>query len=99
MPIDPQQKKELETMILDIVKTYDASTSFRKQKTIDTPIDSYSVVNRRFVTLNGTVANRPRSSVATLGQHYYPTDTDIPMVYDGASWRNGVGSVVAQGRN
>lgn len=97
--LDVQQKKEIQGMIQEAIKNQDTDSSFRERRTIDTPTDSYSIVNRRFVTLNGAVADRPRSSVATLGQHYYPTDTDIPMVYDGASWRNGVGSVVAQGRN
>ena len=97
--IDREQKKEIENIALEVVKGYDVDASFRKRRTIDTPTDSYSITNRRFVTLNGAVASRPRSSVATVGQPYFATDTFIPMTFDGNDWRNGVGSVVAIGRN
>ena len=68
---------------------------FTARKVSDNPTENLSVVNRRYVNLNGTVANRPNSSVASIGQHYFPTDTNIPLVFDGANWRNGVGSVAA----
>ena len=93
---DREQKKEIENIVQEAVKN---NTSFRERRTVDTPTDSYSIVNRRYVTLNGTVANRPRSSVATLGQPFFATDTFIPMTHDGDNWRNGVGSIVAAGRN
>lgn len=76
---------------------YLRGTAFTDKKITDTPTDALDVVNRRFVTSNGTVANRPASSVATVGQHYFATDTNIPMVFNGINWRNGVGSVVASG--
>ena len=91
-----EQKREIENMIQGVVKSYDRVSSFKQRKVIDTPTDAYSIVNRRFATLNGTVANRPKSSVATVGQSYFATDTAIPMVYSVGGWRNGVGSVVAQ---
>lgn len=82
-------------LIQDVVRKELNSGLFTARKLTDLPTDSFQVVNRKFVTLNGTVANRPNSSVAVVGQHYFPTDTNIPMTYDGTRWRNGVGSVVA----
>ena len=99
MPIDREQKKEIEAIALEVVKAHDVSSSFRERRTIDTPTDSYSIVNRRFVTLNGAVADRPRSSIATTGQTYFNTTTNTPMIFDNVDWRNGVGSIVAAGRN
>ena len=97
--LDREQKKEIENIVQEAIKSNDTSGSFRERRTVDTPTDSYSIVNRRYVTLNGDVADRPRSSVATLGQPFFATDTKIPMVFDDNDWRNGVGSVVAAGRN
>ena len=94
MPIDKEQKKELEELILRTIENYGLLSDFERN-TVATPIDSYSVINRRFVTSNGTVANRPKSSVATVGQPYFATDTAIPMTFSIEGWRNGVGSVVA----
>jgi hypothetical protein len=68
---------------------------FRDWDRKDTPTDSYSVVNRNYTNLNGTVASRPIGSVATIGQRYFATDTGIPMVRTSTNWVNGVGSVVA----
>ena len=95
--LDREQKKEIENIVQEAVKSNESS--FRDRRTVDTPTDSYSIVNRRYVTLNGDVADRPRSSVATVGQPFLATDTVIPMVFTGTDWVNGVGSVVAQGRN
>ena len=97
--LDREQKKEIENIVQEVVKSSDVDSSFRERRTVDTPTDSYSIVNRRYVTLNGDVADRPRSSVATIGQPFLATDTVIPMVFTGTNWVNGVGSVVAQGRN
>ena len=91
--IDKQQKQEIEQMIIDIVES--RATSSKQKRTVDTPTDSYSVVNRRYVTLNGVVASRPRSSVASIGQPYFATDTFIPMTFSIQGWRNGVGSIVS----
>ena len=78
-----------------IVKAYLKTSAFTDRKVTDTPTDAFSVVNRKYVNLNGTVANRPVSSVATIGQSYFATDTGIPMTYSAEGWRNGIGSIVA----
>ncbi len=81
--------------VLKIIKDYMKSQAFTDRKLTDTPTDNLQVVNRRYVTNNGLVANRPVSSVATIGQPYFATDTFIPMTYSAAGWRNGSGSIVA----
>ena len=89
--IEPKEKKQ----IWDIIREYMRSGAFTDRKLTDTPTDALSVVNKKYVTLNGVVADRPKSSVASVGQSYYATDTTIPMTYSAEGWRNGVGSIVA----
>lgn len=66
-----------------------------QKKVGDSPTDNLQLVPRKYVNLNGTLANRPASVLAQIGQQYYATDINIPLFYDGSRWRNGVGSVVA----
>ena len=66
-----------------------------QKKIGDTPTDNLQLVNRRYVNLNGILANRPASVLAQTGQQYYATDINIPLFYDGAKWRNGIGSIIA----
>jgi len=81
--------------ILSIIKEYMQTEAFTDRKITDTPTDALSVVNKKYVTNNGVVADRPKSSVASVGQSFYPTDTNIPMIYSIGGWRDGVGSIVA----
>ena len=81
--------------VLSIIKEYMQTEAFTDRKITDSPTDTLSVVNKKFVTLNGLVADRPKSSIASVGQSYYSTDTDIPMIYSAGGWRNGTGSIVA----
>jgi hypothetical protein len=85
----------LDDRIKRIVQSLTKSDTFSGRKLTDTPTDSLAVVNRKYVTNNGTVASRPTSSVAVVGQPYFATDTNIPMTYSATGWRNGVGSIVA----
>lgn len=78
-----------------IIREYMQSGSFTDRKITDTPTDNLSLVNRRYVTLNGALASRPVSSVATVGQRYFDTDSNTPIYYTAAGWRNVSGSVVA----
>ena len=82
--------------ILKVVQSYLKTSAYTDRKTTDTPTDALQVVPRKYVTNNGTVANRPVSSVAAVGQPYFATDTNIPMTYSTGGWVNGIGSVVAQ---
>ena len=95
-PTDPQIIKIIDEHIDSKFKEILRSTAFTDRKLTDTPTDNLQVVNKRYVTRNGTVSNRPKSSVASVGQPYFATDTNIPMTYSAAGWRNGVGSIVAQ---
>ena len=98
MPNDTEKlNRTIDERALKIVKEYMKSTAFTDRKLTDTPTDALSVVNRKYTNLNGDVADRPTSSVATVGQRFFASDTNIPMVYDGTNWRNGIGSVVASG--
>lgn len=87
--------KKIDERIKKLVPEILKGSAFTDRKITDIPTDNLSVVNRRYVTLNGAVADRPKSSVATLGQPYFATDTGIPMTYGSSGWRNGVGSIVA----
>jgi len=87
--------KKIDERIKKILPNFLDSTAFITRKLTDTPLDVLAVVSRKYVNLNGTVANRPNASVATLGQFYFATDTNIPMRFNGSNWCNGVGSVVA----
>lgn len=89
--VDENMKKE----IIKVVKGYLKSAAFTDRKLTDNPTDALQVVNRRYTNLNGTLANRPASVAAVVGQHYFATDTNIPMTFDGTAWRNGSGSIVA----
>lgn len=88
-------EEEIKQLVIKTIKEYDLSSAFTHKQVADTPTDALSVVNRKWLTLNGAVASRPVSSIAVIGQPYLATDTSIPMTYTAAGWVNGVGSVVA----
>lgn len=91
------EKEEVKKIVLETIKEYSKSGAFIDRKTTDTPTDAFSPVNRRFVTLNGAMANRPVSSVAVVGQHYFSNSTpSILMIYATKGWVDTVGSIVAQ---
>jgi hypothetical protein len=87
---------EFQEKVIKIVNEYQKGRSFTEEKLTDTPTEALSLVNRRYVNLNGTVANRPNSSVAIIGQRYFATDiaSGTPITWSGTNWVNGVGSVI-----
>jgi len=87
--------EEIEILIKETIKKELGSSLFTARKLTDTPTDKLQVVPKGYVTNNGTVASRPVSSVATVGQPYFATDTKIPMTYDTTGWVDGNGSIVA----
>lgn len=101
--VNSTQERDFERMLDERIRAgiiqFLGQRGFSDRKVTDTPTDALSVVNRKYVNLSGTVANRPTSSVAVMGQRYFATDTNIAMTYNASSsvWANGVGSVVAQG--
>lgn len=94
--MDTELDKKIKELIRKEVPEILKGSAFTDRKLTDTPTDANSVVPRKYVTMNGTVANRPNSSVATVGQFYLSTDTNIPSWYTAGGWRNGVGSIIAQ---
>jgi hypothetical protein len=86
--INEQDKKEIEQIIDEKVKN-----DFSK-RIGDTPTDNLQLVNRKYVNLNGTLVNRPISSVATIGQQYFATDLGYPIYFNGTHWVNSVSSVI-----
>lgn len=90
-------KRQTEELIKKTIRDELRSGAFTARKLTDTPTDGLMVVNRNYVNLNGTLANRPNSSIATIGQSYLATDTNVPLRYNGTNWVNGIGSVVALG--
>lgn len=93
--METELQKQIDERIKKLVPEILKGSAFTARKITDTPTDKNQVVPRGYVTNNGTVANRPVSSVAVVGQPYFATDTFIPMTYSAQGWRNGVGSIVA----
>lgn len=87
--MNDQDKKETEKIVKDTFK------KFSNRRIGDTPTDNLQLVPRKYVNLNGTLALRPASVLAIVGQKYYATDINVPLFYDGTKWRNGVGSIIA----
>ena len=77
-----------------IKETIRQEIGFSSRKLTDTPTDRLQVVNRAYVNLNGVFADRPISSVATLGQQYFATDLNYPVFRGTASWFSASGSIV-----
>lgn len=74
------------------IRQYLAGPAFTGRKVSDTPTDSLSVVNRQYVTLNGTSANRPTASV--IGQFYFDTTLGKPIWWNGTSFVDATGTTV-----
>lgn len=74
----------VEADILRIIRDYNKSSGFTDRKLTDTPTDSLQVVNRKYVTANGTTANRPPSPVT--GQYFFDSTLGKPIWYSGSAW-------------
>ena len=92
--MEDENTKKIDERIKKLVPEIFKGSAFTDRKLTDTPTDNISVVPRKYVTMNGSVAGRPINSV--VGQFYFNTDTNTPM-WRGATGRfyNGVGSIVA----
>ena|ERR1700690_3455510 len=83
----------LEQKVIQIVQQYLKGSAFQDRKLTDTPTDALSVVNRKFVTQNGTTAQRPISSV--VGLQFFDTTLGYPIYKNiNTNWVNSVGSVL-----
>ncbi len=85
--------KLIQEQVQKLMRDYESSDGFTVRKIVDTPTDGLQVVNRKYVTLNGTSANRPTSSV--IGQQYF--DTTLASGRGKTVTWNGIGFVDATG--
>lgn len=83
------ESSQIKNEVIKIIQDYLKSKAFTDVQITDTPTEAFQIVNRKFVTLNGSTANRPRGSV--LGQSYFDTSLGKPV------WWNGTGFVDATG--
>lgn len=83
------EKPEVQKLIRDEV-----TESFNK-RVGDTPNDALQLVSRKYVNLNGVLASRPTSSVASTGQQYFATDLGKPVFFNGTKWVDSTSSVIA----
>lgn len=85
------RNRNLEDKIRDEIRDYFQSSGYLSRKLTSVPTDALEIVNRKYVTLNGTVANRPKSSV--IGQRYFETSIGRPIYWNGSAWVDGAGSI------
>lgn len=93
-----QDNKDSITKLIDerikkVVPVYLKSQAFTDRKLTDTPTDNLQVVNRRYVNLYGTTANRPTGSI--FGQKYFDTSIGRPIYLNPSTgrWVDGAGSI------
>lgn len=87
-----QADPQFEQNVIKIIKQYLAGSAFTDRQVTDTPTEALSIVNRKFVTQNGTTANRPTSSIT--GLQYYDTTLNKPVYWSGTTWRDAAGTIV-----
>ena len=91
--IDENDKKEIQKMIADAVKK---GFRFSQRKIGDTPTDDNQLAPRGYVNLFGSVAGRPASVIAQVGQQYFNTTVGYPIFFNSNNqWVSATGSVVA----
>lgn len=83
-------KETIKQISLATVRNYMQSGAFTDRKITDTPTESFSLVNRKYVNLNGTTALRPTSP--SVGQFYFDTTLGFPVWWDGSDWVDATGS-------
>ncbi len=90
------KNEEINKIIDDRVKkaliNFSQASGFTVRKVVDNPTDALAAVNRKYVTLNGTSAQRPTSSV--IGQSYFDNTLGIPVWWDGVAFVDAAGNVV-----
>lgn len=87
MRVNDDQNEQVRKIVTDFMQ----SGAFTKRKITDTPSEALSLVNRKYVTNNGTV--RPTSSV--VGQPFL--DMTLAAGNGRPIWWNGTGWIDADG--
>ena len=93
--MDEIKYKEIDARIKKLVPEILKGSAFTQRKLTDTPTDANQVVPRKYVNMNGSVAGRPVSSIAVVGQFFLDTNSNLPMWKVTAGWVNGVGSIIS----
>lgn len=79
--------------IVKIIREYNRSSGFTDRKLTDTPTDALAVVNRNFVTANGTT--RPPNPVQ--GQPFFDTSLGAhgkPIWFGPSGWTDAASNLV-----
>lgn len=84
------EKQQIKEIAREEIRSQLKTELFTARKLTDTPTDSLSVVNRKFVTLNGATASRPTGSI--LGQYFFDTTIGKPVWWSGSTWVDATGS-------
>lgn len=91
-PQTHQQGPDFSQTVISIVQQYLKSSAFSDRKLTDTPTDALSVVNRKFVTQNGSTTQRPTSP--TLAQQFWDSSLQKPVYWSGTNWKDSQGNIV-----
>lgn len=93
------EDSNLKEQVLEIISEYMKSGAFTDRKLTDVPTDALSVVNRKYVTRNGTFATRPPNAIK--GQFFFATDlatNGLPSWYNSNNkWVSATGSILGAG--
>lgn len=93
-PQTHQQGPDFNQTVITIVRQYMQGGAFTDRKLTDTPTDALSVVNRKFVTQNGST--RPASSI--VGLQFFDTTLASgrgkPIYWNGTGWVDATGTFV-----
>lgn len=92
--MDEKQKQELISLIRKEITSFRTAGSFTARKPTDIPTDALQTTNRKYITMNGTTANRPTSSV--IGQRYFDTSlgNGKPIYWNGTGFVDATGTYV-----
>lgn len=84
---------DFEQKVKKVIDVYLKNGAFSVRKITDTPTDNLMVVNRKYVNLYGTTAQRPSASV--FGQKFFDTTIGRPIYINPITgkWVDGAGSV------
>lgn len=85
-----KQNQNIDKRAKAVAESYLKSASFKGRNITDVPTDSFSMVNRKFVTLNGVTGSRPPNP--TIGQFYFDTTLGYPIWWDGSQFVDATGT-------
>uniref|UniRef100_A0A6M3J8U0 Putative structural protein n=1 Tax=viral metagenome TaxID=1070528 RepID=A0A6M3J8U0_9ZZZZ len=84
------EENNIKQIVKDEIRKYMKSGAFTDRKLTDTPTDALSVVNRKYVTSNGT--SFPASPVT--GQYFFSSVLSKPSWYNGKNWVDPTASII-----